>query len=102
MDLNFGRQYLENLAQILFYDCAMDRLVSFRQYGDDLDKDETSAIDMGTWATEPTTDKIQFGLISGVFDQAHQTASITSHQSHLRPYHHQTILTFVCSRWLSF
>jgi hypothetical protein len=31
---------------------------------------ETSAIDMGAWATEPTTDKIQFGLISGAFDQA--------------------------------
>lgn len=31
---------------------------------------ETSAIDMGAWETEPTTDKIQFGLISGAFDQA--------------------------------
>ena len=36
MSLKFDRKYLGNLAQTLFYDCAMDKLVSFQQSGDDL------------------------------------------------------------------
>lgn len=31
---------------------------------------ETSNIDMGTWSSEPTTDTIAFGLVSGTFAQA--------------------------------
>ena len=36
MGLKFDRKYLGSLSQTLFYECAMDRLVSFQQSGDDL------------------------------------------------------------------
>ena len=37
MERKFDRKYLASLAQTLFYECAMDKLVSFQQSGDDLD-----------------------------------------------------------------
>ena len=37
MSSKFDRKYLGNLAQNLFYECAMDRLVSFQQSGEYLD-----------------------------------------------------------------